>query len=159
MYLRKWATPLTIGSFLVMGVTGTLMFFHLDEGLNKLLHEWAGWAMLVAVGAHVLLNWRAFQIYFKRPVALGIMVVAAGALLLSFVPVDAGGGSPVPHVMRALSDAPVEHVIAIAGVDLQEGLTRLREAGYPIEAGQAIADVAQGDRGASMTAMKSLFVP
>lgn len=40
--LRKWATPLTIGSFLLMGVTGILMFFHLDIGLNKLAHEWAG---------------------------------------------------------------------------------------------------------------------
>lgn len=41
---RNWATPLTIGSFLLMAVTGLLMFFHLDTGLNKAAHEWLGWA-------------------------------------------------------------------------------------------------------------------
>ncbi len=159
MYLRKWATPLTIGTFLVMGVTGTLMFFHLDEGLNKLLHEWAGWVMLAAVGAHVFLNWRAFTVYFKRPAALGIMVVAAGVLVLSFVPVGQGGGSPVPLVMGALSEAPVERVIAVAGLGLEDGLNRLAEAGYPIAPGQSIGDITEGDRGAGMAAMKAVFAP
>lgn len=39
MTYREWATPLTIGSFLLIAVTGVLMFFHLDSGLNKLAHE------------------------------------------------------------------------------------------------------------------------
>ena len=158
-YLRKWATPLTVGSFLIMGVTGTLMFFHLDEGLNKGLHEWAGWVMLAAVGVHIVLNWRAFQLYFKRPVALGIMAVGAGVLALSFIPVSTGGGSPVPLVMGALSDAPVEQVIAISGLGLEEGLARLNEAGYTIKADQALGDVLKGGRGANMAALKVLFTP
>ena len=37
---REWATPLTIGAFGLMSVTGMLMFFHLDTGFNKLAHEW-----------------------------------------------------------------------------------------------------------------------
>ena len=45
--LRKWATPLTVASFLIMGVTGILMFFHLDSGLNGPLQEWAGGLMLL----------------------------------------------------------------------------------------------------------------
>ena len=37
---RDWATPVTIGSFGLMAITGLLMFFHLDSGLNKTAHEW-----------------------------------------------------------------------------------------------------------------------
>ena len=32
---KEWATPLTIGSFVVTGLTGILIFFHLDIGLIK----------------------------------------------------------------------------------------------------------------------------
>lgn len=39
---REIATPLTIGIFLIMSVTGILMFFHWDTGFNKLAHEWLG---------------------------------------------------------------------------------------------------------------------
>lgn len=78
--LRIWATPLTIAAFIVMGATGVLMFLHLDSGLNKVVHEWAGWAMVIGVVAHVVLNWRAFSTYFRRPIARVMM--AAGVVVL-----------------------------------------------------------------------------
>lgn len=49
---REWATPVTVGVFVVMAATGLLMFFHLDIGLNKAAHEWLGWLMVAAVAAH-----------------------------------------------------------------------------------------------------------
>jgi cytochrome b561 len=67
MTYREWATPLTIGSFLVIAVTGVLMFFHLDSGLNKLAHEWLAWAMLAAVGLHAAVHFKSFSRYFTRP--------------------------------------------------------------------------------------------
>ena len=51
---RPWITPLVIGTFALMAVTGSLMFFHLDTGLNKTAHEWLGWAMVAAVLLHPL---------------------------------------------------------------------------------------------------------
>ena len=62
--LKAWATPLTIGAFGLMATTGLLMFFHLDSGLNKTAHEWLGWAMILGVVAHVMLNWKAFKRHF-----------------------------------------------------------------------------------------------
>jgi len=56
-----------------MGVAGVLTFFHLDSGLNKIVHEWASWAMLIGVGAHLVLNWRALAGYFGRSVALCLL--------------------------------------------------------------------------------------
>ena len=49
---RQWVTPLVAGSFLLMGVTGILMFFHWDSGLNKAAHEWLGWLMIIGVALH-----------------------------------------------------------------------------------------------------------
>jgi len=155
--MRKWATPLTVGSFLVMGVTGTLMFFHLDSGLNKTVHEWAGWAMLLGVGAHLAINWRAFMGYFKRPVALGVMGAGALALAISFVPAGQGGGSPVPLVMGALFDAPIEQVIALGGKSEAEGLAALAEAGISVAPGQSLTEATQGDRASEIQALRVLL--
>ena len=78
-FLRKWATPLTIGSTVIVTVTGIMLFFHTAPGLTRPAHEWIGWIMAFAVIFHLILNWRAFTTYFKRPLALGIMGVSARA--------------------------------------------------------------------------------
>lgn len=155
--LRKWATPLTVGSFLIMGVTGALMFFHLDSGLNKVVHEWAGWAMLAGVAAHLVLNWRAFMAYFKRPLAAGIMGIGALALAVSFLPLGDGGGSPVPVVMGALGKAPVEQVMALGGKTPAQGFAALAEAGIVVAPGQSLADATEGNRGAQAQALRALL--
>lgn len=145
-FLRIWATPLIIGSFLVMGVTGVLMFFHLDSGLNKVIHEWAGWAMLAGFAAHLAINWRPFLAYFKRPLAAGIMGVGALALAVSFVPAGEGGGSPVMAVMKALGASDVDAVIALSGQELDTGLAKLRAAGFTVEPGTPMQALTGGDR-------------
>ncbi|MBL0150870.1 MAG: hypothetical protein IPP87_20220 [Ideonella sp.] len=82
-----------------MAITGLLMFFHLDSGLNKTAHEWLGWLMVVAgVAAHAFANWLAFKRYFLSS-KLGRGILAASVLVigLSFVPLQlggAGGASP-----------------------------------------------------------------
>ena len=62
------------------------MFFHLDTATMKTFHEWAGFILVAAVVAHVVLNWRAFTLYFKRPLAQLIMVLGVVALGATFVP-------------------------------------------------------------------------
>jgi len=143
--LRKWATPTTMGAFVLLAVTGVLMFFHLDSGLNKTAHEWLGWALLAGVAAHVAVNFRAFKTYFKKPLALGIMGVFAAVLALSFIPAGQGGGSPVVLVMQTLNGAPIEAVIALGG-DVEAGFARLADAGIAAQPGQSLAELTGGDR-------------
>ncbi len=54
---REWATPLTIGVFGLMAATGLLMFFHLDNTLQKTAHEWLGWAMVANTLTHGASRW------------------------------------------------------------------------------------------------------
>ena len=154
--LRSWATPLTISSFVIMGVTGILMFFHVDTGLNKFVHEWAGWVMVAGVGAHLLMNWRAFKTYFKRPLAKGIMAVGALALFASFAPVSEGA-SPGKILMQAIGDANVETVIALSGQELDVGLARLAGAGFDAQADTPVQVLTDGNRGRQKQIIEALF--
>jgi len=149
--LRLWATPLTIGSFLIMGVTGVLMFFHLDSGLNKLVHEWAGLVMVAGVGAHLILNFRAFKTYFKRPIAMLLMGAGALVLALSFVSFGGqaeGPGGGVRAAMMAMNNARIETLADLAGQDSATVLAKLGAAGFDATAETTVSSLSGGDRAA-----------
>ena len=156
--IRKWATPITMGAFLLSGVTGILMFFHLDMGLNKAAHEWLGWALVGGVGLHLLANHRAFTNYFKQTRAVAIVATFAVILGLSFAPLGGESGeSSVAAVMGGLGQAQVEQVIALTGESTEAGLARLNAAGIEAKQGQTIADLAGGDKHQQATILSTIL--
>lgn len=157
--LRKFATPLTIGTFVIIGVTGVLMFFHANTGLNKVIHEWIGLMMIAAVALHVALNWRAMTAYFKRPVALAVMGTSVALLALSFIPVsrpDGAEGRPDLVAVRMVTSAPIENLAMLLGEDTGTLMAALSEQGYSPVAGQSLSDLAGGDMRAAASLLSSL---
>ena len=80
--LRAWVTPITIGSFLLLGVTGLLMFFKVRGGLIVVAHEWLSPIFVVGACLHIWLNWGAVRANLSR--ARGIIIVGLFAALLAF---------------------------------------------------------------------------
>ncbi|TCJ16375.1 DUF4405 domain-containing protein, partial [Parasulfuritortus cantonensis] len=104
---RDWVTPLAAGAFLLSAVTGVLIFFHIDTGLNKAAHEWLSWALLAGVALHVVANFNGFKRHLAGRRGQGLMGVFALVLLLSFF---APGESEEPAFappVRALAQAPI----------------------------------------------------
>lgn len=147
--LRKYATPITIGSFFLMAVTGVLLFFHMNTTLNKVAHEYLGLVMIAAVALHVVLNWRAFALYFKKPLAMGLMAVFVVALGLSFVSVPQTGGRPEYAVVNTVMTAPIEQIASILGTDTAGLIDRLADQGIMASMGQSLVDLAGPERGAA----------
>ena len=160
MKLREWATPLTIGAFTLMAVTGVLMFFHLETGFNKPAHEWVGLVMVAAVALHAFANWTAFRRYFLgNATGQGLIGLGAAALALSFIPVSGGeGASPPVMAMRAVSRAPIATVAALTGRPTEAVLADLARAGVAVAGPDASLDSATGgDRDLQGRAMRALF--
>lgn len=159
MTLRSWATPLTVGAFLLISVTGILMFFHLETGLSKVAHEWLGWFLVAGVAAHLWLNWRAFTTYFKRPAAVAIMGAGAVALVASLlVSGSEGGAVPVRLVLGSLTKAPISTLATLAGTDEATLLARLA-AEYPgATADQSLADLSGTTPDAAIGLLSKVFV-
>ncbi len=127
---RAWATPLTIGSFVLLSVTGILMFFHLDRGLNKLAHEWLSWALVAAVGLHVTSNLTAFKRHLMERRSQIVIGAAVLLLVLSFLPLGrAKGEPPILAPVRTLAGAPLPMLAQVAGVPTDEMRARLMAAG------------------------------
>jgi hypothetical protein len=79
--LRSWVTPITIGSFLLLGVTGLLMFFKAHGALIVVAHEWLSPIFVVGACLHIWLNWGAVRATLSRP--RGIITVGFFAALLA----------------------------------------------------------------------------
>ncbi|MEM7224262.1 MAG: DUF4405 domain-containing protein [Pseudomonadota bacterium] len=82
MIKRKPATSLTIGFFLIMAISGLLIFFEFGTGGIRATHEWTSIAFVAAALLHILVHKRSFTRYFKeRTVAFVLLACASGGLL------------------------------------------------------------------------------
>ena len=147
--LRRWATPLTIGAFILMAVTGILMFFHVQLGIIKVAHEWLSWAMVIAVGLHVTLHWKTFNRYFTQKPAMaviGLFVVIMVASMLIPGKDEERRGPPggQMQVTKVLIAAPLDKLAGVTGKTLEGLQAQLQQQGLKVDATMAsLGDVAQ----------------
>ena len=160
--LRQWATPLTIGMFVLMAVTGLLLFFESASGLNKTVHEWGGLILVTAVGTHIFVNWLPFKRYLGTSnLARGIVAACVLVLAGSFVslPGSQQGARPTARVISAVMNAPLATVAALQGETPEQVVAALGKAGIEVtDPQQSLAAVTKGDRELQDTALAAVFV-
>ena len=156
---RDWATPITAGAFFLTAVTGILMFFHLDSGINKVAHEWLSWILVIAAGLHIVSNFTGFKRYFTSRKGQVFMGGFALLLALSFIPVGNVGGEP-PFVapIKSLSAAPIRTLAEVAKVKPEQIAERLTNEGFTVQSNeQSVSEVVGGDLRKQMTVLKILL--
>lgn len=158
--LRKFATPLTIASFTIVGVTGVLWYFHQVTGVAKWMHEVIGLAMVVIVALHVILNWRAFQTYFKRPLALVIVALGLVLTMGAYVWPDdqaARGGPPNMAAVGPFADETLATLAPIYNTTVEDLMARLEAAGITRATAQSTIEDLVGRTGrAQMDAFSAM---
>ncbi|EIJ33755.1 DUF4405 domain-containing protein [Thiothrix nivea] len=147
--LRRWATPMTIGAFLLMSVTGILMFFHIELGLIKVAHEWLSWLMVLAVGLHITLNWKMFSRYFSQKPAVAVIGLFTVVMVASMlVPAEERRGPPgrggAMAATQVLMNAPLDKLAGVTGNTLEGLQASLQQQGLTVEATTAsLGDIAR----------------
>lgn len=129
---RDWITPLTMGAFALLAVTGVLMFFHLDSGLNETAHQWLSWVLIGGVALHAAVNWAGVKRHLasgRGRAALGLFAVLLAA---SFMPLGGKGEPPFVPPLRALADAPLPVLAQVARTTPEELRARLQRAGVTV---------------------------
>lgn len=172
---REWATPLTIGVFLVSAVTGLALFFEVDTGFGKLVHQWLGWVLVVAVVLHVAVNFASF----RRRLTVGAgrwLVLSLGLLAVATFfepappppppeppPEPASADAerdPASAVATAVLHAPLTVVAALANASPETLASALRTAGFDVGAGDpSLAEIAGDDRDDRLRALSIVFAP
>jgi hypothetical protein len=155
---RSWATPLTVGAFCIIALTGGLMFFHVDMGLAHLAHEWLSWLLVAAVVLHLTVNWHSFKRYFASTGARWILSVSVVALVtLLSLPTQKNESPPV-LAYTAVVNAPLSSAALLAGKSPEQAQAELAEAGLQVvNTEQSIFHAAAGSRELISTAIKVLY--
>ena len=160
---REWATPITAGAFILMAVTGILMFFHLDTGLNQAAHEWLGWVLLAGVGLHVITNWRPFKGHLRNRLGKSLIAVFVVVLGLSFMPIaekEGAGGPPFFAPVKALAQLPISTLATVAQTSPEQMHTRLQQAGLQITSDdQSVSDLVGPDARRQVDVIIKVFKP
>jgi hypothetical protein len=108
--LRPWATPLTIGSFVLMTGTGVLMFFDVVPGYVTVVHEWLSWLFVLGVLAHVLLHHRPFMRHLGTGWGRGSAVMFTVLLVASNL---SFGQITAPQLKWPISEALIEARLSV----------------------------------------------
>ncbi len=161
-FLRKFATPLVMGAFVLSATTGVLMFFELGVGLNHLAHEWLGWALVLGVLAHVSTNWPALKTYFvqKKKTTVPILAVFFVLLGASFMPKPGQreGPSPARMALNAMVASPLTAVARIASKSPEQIVQVLKANGFAVtDSEQTIRAIAGNERDDQERALEAIF--
>jgi hypothetical protein len=140
--LRSWATPLTMGSFLLMGGTGVLMFFELDGGLTAVVHQWFSWLFLAGAASHVAANVRPFGKHLGARNGQVSVAVLAAVLVASYFSWGLVTGPQLKRpIERALVDAPLSALADVTRTPPEVLLQRLAAQGMVASGAESVREL------------------
>lgn len=137
---RNYITPFISLVFLVVGLSGLLMFFHLLDGYTEILHEYLGVFFVICAIFHIIINWKALKIHFKKgvflPALLGVLTMSVVLIILERMhpPVDT-------ILINKLIKAPIDDAFKVLEVDYSEASKRLETNGISIEKAMTMEDI------------------
>lgn len=141
---RNLATPVTASVFVVIGVSGLMLFFGLFEDSVKEMHEWIGLAFVAAVILHLARNWIPLQVMMRQKAtkASALAVALVAAVFIGGAMMGGEEENPLRVMARAVETAPLEASAAVLGISQDEIFARLRKAGIePAADARSLADI------------------
>jgi hypothetical protein len=133
--LVTYATPLAIGIFLVVAVTGCLMFFHAGDRYLKGAHEWLGMAFVLASVLHVARNAKGFVHLMKAGrtwVLTGLCALALGGFVAAATFAPPSGGNPMMAMASLSAKAPLSALAPVVGMETDKLVERLEAGGVQV---------------------------
>lgn len=137
---RNYITPFISLVFLVVGMSGIFMFFHLFDGYTEVVHELLGVFFIICAIFHIVLNWRALRIHFKKgvfiPTLLGVLTISI-VLIFSeriYPPVDL-------MIFNKTVKAPINVAFKTLGVNYERVAEKLKNNGISIQEAVTIEDI------------------
>ena len=157
--LREWATPITIGAFALSAVTGIMLFFRIELGLIKPVHEWLSWLLVIGTIFHLIANWKASIKYISKPIGKGILIFFLVLICVAFIPLGGKSkGSPEKRMVRNLIQNPLSEVALIAEHNPDEAINILKSKGINIDnKEQTIQDIAAKNKKSPMDVLGIIF--
>lgn len=85
---QKFETPIALWSFLIVGLSGVLMFVNIKTKSLVLIHEYVGLILILGIFLHSVANLKPFKSYFtkEKGVVFGTVFTAICVIFHLFYP-------------------------------------------------------------------------
>ena len=143
--LKRYATPLITGLFLVSLVSGVAIFFHLGNATFHAMHEWLSMVLIVPFVLHVWKNWRPMAGYFgRRPMSIALLISLAAAVPFAWPSGEGRAGGPPQFALAkiVLQNSP-EKLAPLLGDTTDSLLARLGQRGFAAAADVPLSEIAE----------------
>lgn len=143
---RTVATSLTTITFLIIGISGVMLFFHFFDAQVKELHEILGLVFMGAVVFHLFYNWKSMKSYFNKKVFLSSLV--AGVLVsAAFVGTSLEQGeNPKRTIIESVLKAPINSSLALFKLTNDQATNKLKKANINFDNQTTILAIAQANK-------------
>ncbi|BAK72180.1 MAG: DUF4405 domain-containing protein [Arcobacter sp.] len=138
---RDIATSFTTFLFLVMGITGVLMYFHILDNYTKEMHEILGLVFVLVIFFHVFFNWKAMKSYFSKKVFLSAGIIIS-IVALTFILNAKTGENPKAILINKTLEAPIETSFLIFSKNIENAKEKLEKAGIKLEKANSLKELA-----------------
>ena len=140
MVSRKYVTPFITLVFLVLSITGILMFFHLFDGYTEVVHEFIGLIFIICALLHIAINWKALKVHLKWGIVIpAILLLAALSLLLMFHQLQHPKVDTI--LLEKMTNAPLGDAFIVLQVDSLEVVTRMKDNGISMEGAETMKEI------------------
>ncbi|MAD42150.1 MAG: hypothetical protein CL623_07135 [Arcobacter sp.] len=145
---RDLATSLTTFLFLVMSITGVLMYFHILDNFTKQMHEIMGLGFVAIVLFHVFYNWKSMKSYFAKKVflysAVIIFLISSGFIANSILTPKSNSSKRV--IISSVLSAPLSDSLVLFNSNMDLAKVKLEKAGLKMGNAKTFQEIARENR-------------
>jgi hypothetical protein len=142
---RDIATSITTFTFIIISITGSMMFFHILDAYTKSLNEILGLAFVLFAATHIFFNWKSMKNYFKKKTFISIALVTL-VISLGFI-ADSANNTKKQHpsqiVVNSVVNAPLNEAIALLSKDVKSVNQRLLSSGVEFKNLNSIKEISE----------------
>lgn len=137
---RNIVTPYLTFLFLIVGLSGILMFFHIFDEYTKVVHELLGLVFVIFSVLHIIVNWAGIKKYFNQRVFIvsGIVIFILSTVFIVIGKLDK---DLEREVMDKLVKSPVSHSFYVLDMSYEQAEAKLRNRGIIIGASNTIEEI------------------
>jgi len=135
--------------FVVVSITGILMYFKIRMFSIQTLHIWLGFAFALAGCLHLFKNWKGFLSYFKKrstflSIAFGIFVIIA-FIVIPIINPQEKRVSPRNQLFKVMMSTPLFQVADFMDLDADRMVKALANEQIVASKKQSVVEIAQAN--------------
>lgn len=142
---KTLATSLTAVAFLIVGITGLMLFLHIGKSYAKELHELLGIGFTIFAIAHIIFNWTLMKRYFSNKLFyISLLPVVVFSL---FISMDSSTSSinPKDMLIKSTLNAPLQASLSVLQIEPQEAMQLIENAGLSTSGSESLMSLANNN--------------